>query len=188
MNKLEKIAAILGLTLSSNEVEVKFAAEGKLIDGTVIKTEADGFVVGAAVIVVAADGTEAPAIAGEYELEDNSYIIVDDMGVITEVKPAEAAVEPVDPTGEPAPADQNMSDDEPAAFSLSEEDYNSLMERIAKLEEVLLGAVESLSNTNKELTEKVEKLSAQPASEPVKTRKPVVEENALASLRLPRKK
>ena len=187
MNKLQKIAEILGLTLSSNEVVETLAAEAKLIDGTVIKTEADGFVVGAAVIVVAADGTEAPAMAGEYELEDNSYIVVDDMGVITEVKPAEAAVEPVDPNAAPEVAAEEMSDDE-VKFNLSEEDYNTLLERISKLEEVLLGAVESLSKTNKELNEKVEKLSAQPAAEPVKTRKPVVEENALASLKLPRKK
>jgi hypothetical protein len=63
-----------------------------------------------------------------------------------------------------------------------------MMKRIEKLEEVLLGAVESLSNTNKDLNEKVEALSAQPAAQPIKTRKPVVEENALATIKLPKRK
>jgi len=186
MNKLEKIAQILGITLSSNVVEETLAAEAKLIDGTVIKTEGDAFVVGAAVIIVAADGTEAPAMAGEYELEDNSYIVCDDMGVITEVKPAEAAVEPVDPNVDPAA--EELNEDEPVAFTLSEEDYNALIERVSKLEEVLLGAVEALNNTNKELVEKVETLSAQPAAQPIKTKRPVTEENALAALKLPKRK
>jgi hypothetical protein len=51
-----------------------------------------------------------------------------------------------------------------------------------------LASVEALSKTNKELNEKVEALSAQPAAQPIKTRKPVVEENALAAIKLPKRK
>jgi type II secretory pathway component PulC len=182
MNKLQKIAEILGLTLSSNVVEENLSADGKLADGTVIKTEADGFVVGATVMVVLEDGSEVPAAAGEHILEDGNIIVVDEAGVIMEVKPK--AEEPAE---EEAPAAEELNDDAPVAFSLSEEDYNALIERIAKLEEVLLGAVEALSNTNKELVEKVETLSAAPGAAPVKTRKPVKEENALVGLKLPKR-
>jgi nucleoside-triphosphatase THEP1 len=180
MNKLQKIAEILGLTLSSNEVVETLSAEGKLADGTVIKTEADGFVVGATVMVVLEDGSEVPAAAGEHILEDGNIIVVDEAGVIMEVKTPEGKVE-----GPEAPVEEEMADE--ATFTLSEEDYNALVERIAKLEEVLLGAVEALNNTNKELVEKVETLSAAPGAAPVKTRKPIKEENALAGLKLPKR-
>lgn len=178
MNKLQKIAEILGLTLSSNVVEENLAAEGKLMDGTRIFTEADGFVVGAVVQVETAEGMVL-APAGEHTLEDGNIIEVDENGVILEIKAPE-------PAEEPAPvAAEEMNDEKP--FALSEQDFNALVERIAKLEEVLLGAVESLSKTNKELIEKVETLSAEPAAQPVRTRRPVVEENALAGLKLPKR-
>ena len=55
--KLTKIASILGITLSSSEVvDENLSIEAKLMDGTMIYTEADGFSVGATVMVVAEDG------------------------------------------------------------------------------------------------------------------------------------
>ena len=182
MNKLQKIAEILGLTLSSNVVEETLAAESKLMDGTRIFTEADAFVVGSAVQIETEEGM-MPAPMGEHQMEDGNIIVVDEAGVIVEIKVPEADEE----DAPEAPVEEELNDDEPVAFTLSEEDYNTLVERIAKLEEVLLGAVEALNNTNKELVEKVETLSAQPAAEPVKTRKPLKEENALAGLKLPKR-
>jgi hypothetical protein len=182
--KLQKIAAILGITLSNDVVET-LAAESKLMDGTRIFTEADAFIVGSAVQIETEEGM-IPAPAGEHQMEDGNIIVVDEAGVIVEIKvPESEEVEDEELSDEPGEEEEG---DEPVAFTLSEEDYNALVERIAKLEEVLLGAVEALSNTNKELTEKVEALSAQPAAQPIKTRKPVVEENALAALKLPKRK
>lgn len=188
MNKLEKIASILGITLSSNVVEENLAAESKLMDGTRIFTEADAFIVGSAVQIETEEGM-IPAPAGEHQMEDGNIIVVDEAGVIVEIKTPEAEEEEEqEELSDDKPEDEEEGSDEPAAFALSEEDYNSLVERIAKLEEVLLGAVEALNNTNKELNEKVEKLSAEPAAQPIKTRKPVVEENALATIKLPKRK
>jgi hypothetical protein len=115
-------------------------------------------------------------------MEDGNIIVVDEAGVIVEIKVPETEEEEAK---EDKKVEEEMADE--AKFTLSEEDYNALIERIAKLEEVLLGAVESLSNTNKELVEKVETLSAQPGAAPVKTRKPIKEENALAGLKLPKR-
>ena len=185
MNKLEKIAQILGLSLS----KVELSAEAKLQDGTIIKTEGDAFVVGAVVTVPDENGVYGAPEPGTLTMEDGSEIVVDAAGTITEVKPAEAATgnEPGTPQG----MTEELNDEpaEPAAepFALSEEVYNELLERITKLEEVLLASVEKLSETNKDLNEKVEKLSASPAAEPIKKRIPVVEENALAGLKLPKK-
>lgn len=185
-NKLEKIAQILGITLSSNVVEETLAAESKLMDGTRIFTEADAFVVGSAVQIETEEGM-IPAPAGEHTMEDGNIIYVDEAGVIVEIKSPEAEEEEQEELADDKPEDEEEGSDEPAAFSLSEEDYNSLVERIAKLEDVLLGAVEALNKTNSELNEKVEKLSAEPAGSPIKTRKPLKEENALAGLKLPKR-
>lgn len=180
MNKLQKIAEILGLTLSSsNEVVETLAAESKLMDGTRIFTEADAFVVGSAVQIETEEGM-MPAPMGEHTMEDGNIIVVDEAGVIVEIKMPEAEDENPVP-----PVEEDLADE--ATFSLKEEDYNALIERIAKLEEVLLGAVEALNATNKELVEKVETLSAAPGAAPVKTRKPIKEENALAGLKLPKR-
>jgi hypothetical protein len=186
MNKLETIAKILGITLSSSQVvEETLAAEGKLADGTRIFTEADAFVVGSAVQIESEAGM-IPAPAGQHVLEDGNIIEVDEAGVITEIKVPEAEeVEEEELAEEEVEEEEEIEEEK---FAFGKKDYDEMMERIQKLEEVLLGAVEALNNTNKELNEKVEALSAQPAAQPIKTRKPVVEENALAALKLPKRK
>jgi hypothetical protein len=184
MNKLERIAQILGITLSSNVVEETLAAESKLMDGTRIFTEADAFIVGSAVQIETEEGM-IPAPAGEHQMEDGNIIVVDEAGVIVEIKVPES--EEVEEVEDEELAEEEVVEEE-EKFAFGKKDYDEMMKRIEKLEEVLLGAVESLSNTNKELNEKVEALSAQPAAQPIKTRKPVVEENALAAIKLPKRK
>jgi hypothetical protein len=182
MNKLQKIAQILGLTLSSEEVVETLAAEGKLMDGTRIFTDADAFVVGSAVQIETEEGM-MPAPMGEHTLEDGNIIVVDEAGVITEIKTPEAEEE--EPVEEDLAEEEEVVEEE--TFSFGKKDYDEMMVRIQKLEEVLLASVEALSKTNKELVEKVETLSAAPGAAPVKTRKPIKEENALAGLKLPKR-
>ena len=184
MTKIEKIAQILGITLSSNEVvEQTFAAEGLLADGKRIFTEADLFEVGVTVQVETEEGMAI--LVGEHVLEDGTKIVCDEAGVIIEMEAPEAEEEPVEEPVEEELAEEEVIEEE---FSFKKADYDEMMSRIEKLEEVLLGAVEALNKTNSELNEKVEALSAQPAAQPIKTRKPVVEENALAAIKLPKRK
>jgi hypothetical protein len=79
-NKLNQIRVVLGL-------QVKLAT-AKLKDGTVV--EAEEFVPGAALVVVAEDGSKSPAPAGEHTLEDGSVVLVDESGAIVSLKPMEA--------------------------------------------------------------------------------------------------
>ena len=79
-NKLNQIRVVLGL-------QVKLAT-AKLKDGTVV--EAEEFVPGAALVVVAEDGSKSPAPAGEHTLEDGSVVLIDDAGAIVSLKPMEA--------------------------------------------------------------------------------------------------
>ena len=182
--KLQKIAQILGITLS-NEVVETLAAESKLMDGTRIFTEADAFIVGSAVQIETEEGM-IPAPAGEHQMEDGNIIVVDEAGVIVEIKVPEAEEVEDEELAEEEVVEEEEIEEEKFAFG--KKDYDEMMERIQKLEEVLLASVEALSKTNKELNEKVEALSAQPAAQPIKTRKPVVEENALAAIKLPKRK
>ena len=80
-NKLNQIRVVLGL-------QVKLAT-AKLKDGTVV--EAEEFVPGAALVVVAEDGSKSPAPAGEHTLEDGTVVLVDDAGSLVSLKPLEAA-------------------------------------------------------------------------------------------------
>ena len=80
-NKLNQIRVVLGL-------QVKLAT-AKLKDGTVV--EAEEFVPGAALVVVAEDGSKSPAPAGEHTLEDGTVVLVDESGSIVSLKPLEAA-------------------------------------------------------------------------------------------------
>jgi hypothetical protein len=181
-SKIEKIAQILGITLSKETVVETLAAESKLMDGTRIFTDADSFVVGSMVQIETEAGM-IPAPAGEHQMEYGDIIVVDEAGVIVEIKEPEEEVEPV--VAEQMAEEEVIEEEEKFAFG--KKDYDEMMKRIEKLEEVLLGAVEALNKTNVELSEKVEKLNASPAAAPVKTRKPMKEENALAGIKLPKK-
>jgi hypothetical protein len=173
----------LGITLNATVVEETLAAESKLMDGTRIFTDADAFVVGSAVQIETAEGM-MPAPMGEHTLEDGNIIIVDEAGVITEIKTPEAEEE----EAPEAPVEEEMAEeDKDKPYSMTKEKEDEIMSRLEKLEEVLLASVEALSKTNKELVEKVETLSAAPGAAPVKTRKPVKEENALVGLKLPKR-
>ena len=68
----------------TDNTEVKLS-EGLLADGTT-KVMAESFEVGQAVFVVAEDGSQVPAPAGEHTLQSGATIVVDDAGMITEVK------------------------------------------------------------------------------------------------------
>jgi hypothetical protein len=188
--KLNKIAKILGLTLSSdnNQEEQKLSMEGILADGTKVYSEAEDFVVGAALMVVAEDGSMSPAPEGEHTLDNGKVLVVDAQGVITEVKEAE------EPAGdEPGAGEEELSDDEEEVkAALTPEEQTAIVAelmqilepRLAALEETLLKSVEKLSETNNNLNEKVEKLSKSPAAEAVKPqlRAPKEQENALKGL------
>lgn len=86
--------ASLNLSTETTEVvgitdEPIVLAQMKLKDGVTV-LEAESFEVGKEVMVVAEDGTKAPAPEGEHQLEDDSFIvvkIVDDKSIIDEVKP-----------------------------------------------------------------------------------------------------
>jgi len=113
----------IGLKLSEEQA-IEFMAEGKLADGTIVKTPSASFEVGSEVYVSGENG-DALAPAGEHTLEDGTVIVVGDDGKIAEIKEVE------------------MKKDEE---ELSQEDaleiIKSLNDRVTELE-TKLSAVES---------------------------------------------
>ena len=85
-----KLADIKKLVFNSEEV--KFV-DTLLADGTTAVKIEPALEVGATVSIIGADGTPAPAPAGEHQLADGSYVVVDESGVITEVKPMDSEQE-----------------------------------------------------------------------------------------------
>lgn len=72
-------------------VEVEMS-EKKTIDGAAI-FDSENFAIGEPVFLIAEDGTKIPVPMGEYVLEDNTTIVVDDKGTIVEVSTAEEEAE-----------------------------------------------------------------------------------------------
>jgi len=67
-----------------NNMENQKFAEAITSSGT-LKTEAESFAPGAACTLVTAEGTEEKAPAGEYMLENGTKVVIDEMGIVTEV-------------------------------------------------------------------------------------------------------
>lgn len=69
--------------------------DATLQDGTPVKIT--NLQPGGTVTIVGADGSEAPAPAGEHCLSDGTCIVVAEGGIISEVKPATAPMAPAEP-------------------------------------------------------------------------------------------
>jgi len=127
-NKLNQIRVVLGL-------QVKLAT-AKLKDGTVV--EAEEFAPGAALVVVAEDGSKSPAPTGEHTLEDGTVVLVDESGSIVSLKPLEAA-EDVEEVVEEEAEKVKMEDEEksetPAEEKPVEEKLKEIIEE--KIEEAM---------------------------------------------------
>ena len=153
-NKLNQIRVVLGL-------QVKLAS-AKLDDGVTV-VEAEEFAPGAALSVVAADGSKSPAPAGEHILEDGSVVLVDESGSIVSIETK--AVEDVEKVveeeankvkmAEDAPADKGPIDgSEPAAPKKED----AVDEKIAEAMKKVMMAIEPLVNDIAEVKSKMAKM------------------------------
>lgn len=154
-SKLNQIRVVLGL-------QVKLASE-KLSDGMTV-VEAEEFIPGAELYVVAEDGSKTPAPAGNHILESGKTVIVDEAGKIVSIEEAEAesegpkveieveseavpvkmeeepidGSEPVAPVGEGIPADkiaEELMKKVAAALDPLMQEMAELRMKVAKMEE-----------------------------------------------------
>ena len=178
MDLKERIKVALGLSEEATEVNLAF--EAKLVDGTIIVSEAEEMAVGAVVNILSEDGEQTLLPEGTYELEDGTKFAVDAEGVVTEVAEAEAEEEA--PAEEEVEAEELAEEDNEAKLfeevgmvvkELLEEVRNDISRLTAELDELRgenLSKDENISDLQEEntnLSAQVKELNEQPAAEKV---------------------
>ena len=83
MDIKKQIRIALGLDKEEEAINLEFQA--KLVDGTIIVSEADAMEVGIAISILAEDGTTMPLPVGNYETEDGVSFTVEEEGVVAEI-------------------------------------------------------------------------------------------------------
>jgi len=184
MDIKERIKIALGL--ETEEQEVKLAYENKLVDGTIIVSDADELVEGILVNILSEDGEQTPMPQGTYSLEDGTEFTVDESGIVLEVSVAEEEVE------------VDAEDDEDDDMKKDKEEYSTetMLAEVGTVVKELLEEVQKdisrisaeldelrgenlakdenivdLQNENLELSKQVKELGDEPSAEPVKAHK-----------------
>jgi len=185
MDLKERIKVALGI--DTKEQEVKLAYEAKLVDGTIIVSEADELAEGVVLNILSEDGEQTPMPQGTYSLEDGTEFSTDENGVVTEVSAKEEEEEEVEQKEEELEKDKDkeyMSNNAElfaevgnVVKELLEEVRKDITRITAELDE-LRGEnlakdenIVDLQNENIELSKQVNELGSEPSAEPVKARK-----------------
>jgi len=155
MSETKSLLERILLAVSPKQVEIQLGSI-MLADGSVkIEFEGDTLAPDMAIWVVAEDGTKVPVPVGEHPLEDGTILVVENEGIVKEIKPA------AEPAGEPAPA-QDMGSD------------GGKVSNDAKIASEIESAIKSIlikyttqEQTIAELKEQIAELSKQPASRPI---------------------
>jgi hypothetical protein len=152
MNK-EKLKNLVKQYFNLTEVKEEVVANKfetiTLADGTEITNGTDApMAVGDMVTSADADGNQVPVSVTEVELPDGRKVMLDGMGMITEIEEAESEL-----PAEEAPADEPMKKEE-----MSTEDI------IAAIAELVNGKFATLEKELKEVKGNVEKFSKAPAT------------------------
>jgi len=190
MDLKNRIRVALGL-----DTEVVLAVQEKLIDGTLVVSEAEMLEVGADISILGEDGMTTLLAPGNYELENGTKIMVEVEGVIAEIEVAEVEEEVVEETPE---VEEEVEEEELSAEVVAEPmpkkikettEYEFSKEEViteitnvvsellseaqkdiesirAELSEVRAYG-ETLENENTNLNAKLTELSAEPATEEV---------------------
>lgn len=165
-DKVNDLLKQVGLT--ANEIEL---AQMKLEDGMTV-IEADSFEAGMPVMIIN-DTEKVPMPVGEYTLEDGRILVVEEVGVIKEIK--EATAEEVAPDMQPAEAETTEMETQSAkkiVESIIKESFFSEMDALKAENTALKLELESLKlSAQAETTEIVETTevveTAEPTAEPI---------------------
>jgi primosomal protein N'' len=182
MDLKERIKVALGITEEATEVKLAFQA--KLVDGTIITSEADDMAVGVMVSILSEDGETTPMPEGTYELEDGTKFTVDAEGMVAEIADVEEEVDADhkdDEEYKDEKEEMSIEDKEAALFAevgtvvkeLLEEVRNDITRLSGELDELRgenLAKDENLAELQEEntnLAAQVKELNEAPATESV---------------------
>lgn len=130
INAIKTLKTYLGM-------EVKLASM-KLVDGTVI--EAEMFEAGQMVSVMSPEGEAFPLPVGDYELEDGKLLVVQEEGVIFEIKELPAEEKEVEQPTEEMPVEASEETERQPKRVVESKEYHFSAEEI----KALVDEVESL--------------------------------------------
>ena len=124
---VDKIKDLLGIELSSQDVEAVKLAQSTLENGTVIEYES--MEAGSPVFIVSEDEKIALPV-GEYTLEDGKILVVVDEGEISEIK--EAAEEEVEEEVEEEAEEEEMQYVKKEEFTAAVDEIKAMIEDLKK--------------------------------------------------------
>ncbi len=181
MDLKERIKVALGI--DTEEQEVKLAYEAKLVDGTIVVSEADELAEGVVLNILSEDGEQTPMPEGTYSLEDGTEFSTDENGVVTEVSAKEEEVEQEEETEEVEMEEEATTEDtmlEEVGNVVREllenvtSELNTIKAELDELRGENLAKDENivdLQSENIELSKQVKDLGSEPSAEPVKAHK-----------------
>tara|TARA_R100000655_G_scaffold105062_1_gene152920 strand:- start:1498 stop:2121 length:624 start_codon:yes stop_codon:yes gene_type:complete len=159
LTKLERIKKVLFEDVKlTEEVQEVQLSEMKLEDGITV-IEAEEFEAGKEVFVKTEDGQSIPLVKGEYKLESGMILVVEEEGVIAEIKEATKEEEEAAPEAEEEVAASEAPTEAPVAKkvieSVSKETHFSAEEKEALENEIaeLKAQIAELSKVEEETQE-----------------------------------
>ncbi len=142
---LNQIKSVLGVELSTEEkVEL---AQAKLENGTVL--EAESFESGQEVFILTDDDKVALPI-GEYEMEDGKILVIEEEGIISEIKEG---------------GEEEVVEEEQVEEELNEEDKYATKQELAEIKSMVEEIKELMKEGKKEEMQKEEELMSHKLTE-----------------------
>lgn len=138
------------------EVKVEMATM-KLANGIVV--EAESFEAGQNVFLIGEDDEKVAAPVGEHELEDGKILVIEEEGVIKEIKEATEEVVEEEPVAEEAPAE--MAEE---MEYVSKEEFTAAM---TEIKEMIAAMMPKEEQSAEEVVEKKVEMSEVPAAKKV---------------------
>lgn len=153
------------------KVEIKLGS-AMLADGS-LKIEWDGETLseGLSVWVTADDGTKVPVPVGEHPMEDGTILVVEQEGIVKEIKPV-AVEEEVAPVDASSGEDGKVSNDAKIASEI-ESAIKSILIKYTAQE----AKIEGLEKQTTELKEQIVEMGKQPSAKPLKNTKGTTDVN-----------
>jgi len=145
----EKLIKLGQSLLETNEENkpLEMMAEGVLTDGSKIVTPADAWVEGVEIFVETEQGA-LPLAPGEYTLQDGTVIVVEQEGILNEIRPV---------VEEPAEVEVEAEAEKKEEKQMDEQKVKAIVETLIK--EYKFSAIEELKKENSELKDSVVMLS-----------------------------
>ena len=142
------------------EVKVEMATM-KLANGIVV--EAESFEAGQNVFLIGEDDEKVAAPVGEHELEDGKILVIEEEGVIKEIKDA---AEAVTETEEPVAEEESTEMAEEEMAYVSKEEFTAAIDEIKEMIAAMMPKEEQSAEVEEVVEEKVE-MSEVPAAKKV---------------------